>query len=228
MTARPVQLALAFEPRPALEAEDFIVCSANAAAVAMVDRWPDWPQRAAVVVGPPKSGKSHLANVWRLRVEAGRVPAREIGERHVAEFARAKGMVIEDLHEGVASERSLFHLLNLAREIEGSLLLTSAQAPGELAITLPDLRSRLRALTVAVIEPPDEALIHALLVKLFSDRQLVIEPHVVDYLARHVERSTGAVGAVVAEIDRRALATRRGVTRALAGEALDAIGRQED
>lgn len=228
MTGRPVQLALAFEHRPALEAEDFIVTSANTAAVAMLDRWQDWPQRAAVVVGPEKSGKSHLANVWRLEAAADRAAARDIGEAHIGVLSATRAMVVEDLHEGIASERALFHLLNLARELSGALLLTSAIAPGELAIRLPDLRSRLRALPVATIAPPDEALIHALLVKLFADRQLAVEPHVVDYLARHVERSTGAVGAIVAEIDRRALAAQRGVTRALAGEALATLRAGED
>lgn len=228
MTAGPAQLTLAFEHRPALEAEDFIVSPANAAAVALIDRWPDWPLHAAVVVGPPHSGKSHLANVWRLRAAGIRIAASELAEARIGDLARLGATVVEDLDQGIASERALFHMLNLAREQAGSLLLTSAVPPGELQVALPDLRSRLRALAIAAIEPPDEALIRALLVKLFADRQLAVEPHVIDYLARHVERSTGAVGAVVAEIDRRGLVARRPVTRALAAEAVAALASRDD
>lgn len=220
MTA-PRQLVLDLAHRPALAAEDFLVSQANAAAVDMVDRWPDWPQQSVLVVGPARSGKSHLANVWRLK-SAGEatLQAAALDEAAVALFQRAKALVIEDLDRGVGHERVLFHLLNLAREHKTHLLLTSALAPGDLKITLPDLRSRLRALPVVRIENPDAELLRAVLVKLFADRQLAVEPHVIAHLGLHMERSMAAAERLVDEIDRRALAAHRKVTRALAAEVL--------
>src|SRR5262249_7565030 len=117
-------------------------------------------------------------------------------------------------------ERALFHLLNLVREHKLSMLLTSRLPPGELEVALPDLRSRLRALPLVAISAPDEALLKAVLVKHFADRQLAVEHPVISYIALHMERSMEAAAAIVAEIDRRALATHRKVTRALAGEVL--------
>lgn len=221
----PRQLILDLPHRPALAAEDFLVSDANSAAVALIDRWPDWPQASALVVGPARSGKSHLANVWRLRSGAETLlPAADIDEAVIAHLQQSRALVIEDLDRGIGSERVLFHLLNVAKETQAHLLLTSARAPEQLQVALPDLRSRLRALALVRIEAPDEALLRAVLVKLFNDRQLVVEPHVIEHLALHVDRSMAAAARVVDEIDRRALATKRRVTRTLAAEVLAEFG----
>jgi chromosomal replication initiation ATPase DnaA len=172
VTGAPGQLILDLPHRPALGAEDFLISRSNQAAADIVDRWPDWPHHSLVVVAPPGSGKTHLANVWRLKSGAARLEAGALGE---ADVAHAKGaLVVEDLHAGVADERALFHLLNLVREHTLSMLLTSRAAPGELTVALPDLRSRLRALPLVTIAPPDEALLKAVLVKQFADRQLSV------------------------------------------------------
>ena len=169
-------------------------------------------------MAPPGSGKTHLANVWRLKSGAARLEAQALGE---ADVMRAKGaLVVEDLHAGVADERALFHLLNLVREHKLSMLLTSRAAPGELIVALPDLRSRLRALPLVTISPPDEALLKAVLVKQFADRQLSVEPHLIAYIALHMEQSMEAAATIVADIDRAAMASHRKVTRALAAEVL--------
>ncbi|MFM9850266.1 MAG: DnaA ATPase domain-containing protein [Hyphomicrobiaceae bacterium] len=219
----PRQFVLDLPHRPAFGAEDYLVSAANSAAVALIDRWPDWPLASSLVVGPPGSGKTHLAHVWRLKAGAGVLAAASISEAAVATLRTAGALVIEDIDRGIADEPMLFHLLNLAREQGYSLLLTSARPPGELQTSLPDLRSRLRALPMVAIEAPDETLLKAVLVKLFTDRQLVVEPHVVEHVALHMERSMAAARGIVAEIDRRALALRRKVTRSLAAEALAAL-----
>jgi chromosomal replication initiation ATPase DnaA len=220
--SEPRQLVLDLPHRAALGAEDFLVSSTNRQALELIDRWPDWPLWAVVVQGEARSGKSHLANVWRLRSGAERVDASRLDETAIAAFERNGTLLIEDIAEGIADERVLFHLLNLAREHRRSILITSRLMPGELAITLPDLRSRLTALPVATIAPPDDAMLKMVLVKLFSDRQLVVEPAVIDHLVLRIERSFMAAHTIVAEIDQRALATRRRVTRALAAEVLAA------
>jgi chromosomal replication initiation ATPase DnaA len=218
VTATPGQLIFDLAHRPALGAEDFLISRSNQAAADVVDRWPDWPNHALVVVAPAGSGKTHLANVWRLRSGAAALEARTLGE---ADVTRANGaLVVEDLHTGVGDERALFHLLNLVREHKLSMLLTSRAAPGELDVALPDLRSRLRALPLVTIAPPDETLLKAVLVKHFADRQLAVEPHVIAHIALYMEQSMEAAAAIVADIDRAALASHRKVTRALAAEVL--------
>jgi chromosomal replication initiation ATPase DnaA len=224
MTATPRQLVLDLAHRQALGEEDFLVSRSNAAAVELIDAWPHWPHPAAVVVGPQGSGKSHLANVWRLRSSGHLVPASELADAVVAALSERSALVVEDLDRGIADERALFHLLNRARESSVFVLLTSRQAPGDMLFRIPDLRSRLRALPVVVLQPPDETLLKAVLVKLFCDRQLNVEPAVIDYLSVRMERSMEAASRVVATVDRLALALHRKVTRPLAAEALAALG----
>jgi chromosomal replication initiation ATPase DnaA len=218
MTDPTGQLTLDQAHSPALAAEDFLVSRSNQAACDIIDRWPDWPSRSVLVVAPTGAGKTHLANVWRLRSGAVGLAASRLSEADVSRVAGA--LLVEDLHAGIGNERVLFHLLNLVREHKLSMLLTSRLAPGELEVSLPDLRSRLRALPVVAIEPPDEALLKGVLVKHFADRQLMVEPHVISYIALHMDRSMEAAASIVAEIDRRSLASHRKVTRALAAEIL--------
>lgn len=228
MTAAPQQLVLDLPHRAALGLEDFLVSRSNAAAVDLVDRWPDWPHWAAVVVGPEAAGKSHLAQVWRLKSGADVVSGPELSEREIARLERARALVVEDIDRGIGDERVLFHLLNLAREHRLSILLTSRRPPGDLDVALPDLRSRLRAAPLTVIEVPDEALLKSVLVKLFADRQLAVEPHVIGHLALHMELSMRAALGIVAAADRLALAQKRRVTRAIAAEALKLFASPDD
>src|SRR5690606_20354836 len=126
-----------------LGAEDFLVGTSNAAAVALIDAWPDWPAPSVLVVGPPRSGKTHLAHVWRVQSGASIVSAAELSDATVEQLDATRALIVEDLDAGIACERTLFHLLNLSREHRAGLLLTSAVSPGDLIVTLPDLRSRL-------------------------------------------------------------------------------------
>jgi chromosomal replication initiation ATPase DnaA len=223
MQSTPRQLALDLPHRSALGIDDFLLAPSNAAAIALIDRWPDWPHWGAIVVGPAGSGKSHLAHLWQARSGAARIAALDIGEAEVRAIEHGQPLAIEDVDRGIRSEQVLFHVLNLARQMRGTVLLTSRLAPGDMTIALPDLRSRLRALPVTQIEAPDETLLAGLLIKLFADRQLVVEPHVVSYITRHMERSTEAAARIVDIADRLSLESKRRVTRAIAATA---IGRQ--
>jgi chromosomal replication initiation ATPase DnaA len=214
------QLVLDLAHRPALGAADFLISQSNRAAADVIDRWPDWPQASVLVVGSARAGKTHLGNVWRLKSGAARLEARALSEADVSLAPSSTALLVEDLHAGIGDERVLFHLLNLVREHKLSMLLTSRVPAGELAVSLPDLRSRLRALPFVAIAPPDEALLRAVLVKHFMDRQLAVEPHTIGYIALRMEQSMEAAATIVAEIDQAAMAAHRKVTRALAAEIL--------
>jgi chromosomal replication initiation ATPase DnaA len=219
------QLIFDLPHRAALGAWDFLISPSNQAAAEMIDRWPHWPQSSVLVVAPPRAGKTHLANVWRLKSGAARLEARTLGETDVTAAAEGRAVLVEDLHAGIGDERALFHLLNLVREHKLAMLLTSRMPAGELSAGLPDLRSRLRALPTVTIAPPDEVLLKAVLVKHFTDRQLAVEPHIISYIALRMERSMQAAATIVAEIDRAAMAAHRKVTRALVAEILGQLDR---
>jgi chromosomal replication initiation ATPase DnaA len=161
-----------------------------------------------------------------LKSAAASISASQLGEEALVEIERTCALAIEDLDRGIADERIFFHLLNLTKEKGHALLATSRNAPGDLHVALPDLRSRLRALPMVRIDPPDDEILKAVLVKLFTDRQLTPEPHVITHLALHMERSFEAAINVVEACDQLALARQRSVTRAIAAEALERVRSQ--
>ena len=222
------QLPIELAHRPALGRADFLVSSANEAALRAVLDWHRWPGRRMALVGPARAGKTHLAHVWMHETGARRVEACALSSDLVPELVAGGHLVVEDVHalsvlEDVArraAEEAMFHLLNLAAG-EGVWLLVSGRgAPVRWRIEMPDLASRLAALPVAEIGPPDDGLLAGLLIKLFRDRQIRVSPEVVAYLVARLERSFAAMEQAVADLDARALALGRRVTRALAAEYL--------
>jgi chromosomal replication initiation ATPase DnaA len=223
MTGAPRQLALALDHPESLAREDFLSGPPNASALALIECWPAWPSRSAVLTGPEGSGKSHLAAIWADTAGARVVAARALEPAMVPRSLATGAVVIEDLAPGTFDERALFHLLNLAREDEAYVLLTARVPPAEWKLLLRDLASRLQALPSVSLAPPDDALLRAVLVKLFADRQIAVDEHLIGYLATHIERSFAAARAVVAKLDAESMGRKRPLTRALAAEVLRAV-----
>jgi chromosomal replication initiation ATPase DnaA len=214
----PRQLAFALPHAESFTRDDFLEGPANAAALALVDGWPDWPNRVMLLVGPEGSGKSHLASIWAEEAGARSTSAHTLTADEVPGSLATGALVVEDLRSGDVDERALFHLLNLAREDQASVLITARTPPSSLEIELRDLRSRLRAIPVVSLLPPDDQLFRALIVKFCADRQLSVDEAVVSFLANRLERSFAAVRQAVELLDTEALRLGRPVTRALAAE----------
>ena len=217
----PRQLALALPHAESFAREDFLAGASNAQALALIESWPGWPARVAALAGPESSGKSHLAAIWAEMAGARFLAARALGATYLPAALATGALVIEDA-SAATDERALFHLLNLAREHEAFVLVTARAAPATWAVALPDLASRLRAIPVVTLGAPDDALLRAVLVKLFADRQLDVPEDLIGYLVTRLERSFSAVRAAVETLDREALRLKRPVTRALAAEVLQA------
>jgi len=209
--------------RPALDRDAFLVTGANEAAVAWIDRWPAWPAPALVLQGPPGSGKTHLAGVWRARAGAGIIEGAELAASLVPALLESWPTLVVETAEA-APEQPLLHLYNGIAERGGYLLLTSTQPPSRWGIGLADLRSRLNALPVAEIVPPDDLLIRAVLVKLFADRQLAVTAELVEFVGLRIERSFAAAQRAVAALDAASLVAQRRITIHLAQQVLQEIG----
>jgi chromosomal replication initiation ATPase DnaA len=216
------QLALALPGAEAMSPEHFFVAPSNALAVQMLRDWQGWPGRKLLLIGPEGAGKTHLAHVWGGLADAPILSAETLGGVSVADLS-GRPVVIEDADRIGGAETQLFHLHNLATAT-GALLLTARTPPRDWGLGLPDLLSRMQATSIARLEAPDDALLSAVLVKLFADRQVTVPANLIPYLTGRMPRSVAAARALVAQLDAHALAARRPITRALAGEVLDSFG----
>lgn len=211
---------------PSWDEADFFVTSQNERALGLIAQWPDWNSPAAIVFGPPQSGKTYLAKIWQKRSKARFVEAQSLAYHVWSE--PFPPLAVEDIDTAVFDETALFHHLNLAREYGSSMLLTGRTAPGQWNLSLPDLRSRIRSYPAMEIQPPTEEHLAALLVKHFSDRQIEVAPDVISYLLARMERSMAAAQQLAAHIDRLALAERRKITRAFVAKVFKEPGAEEN
>ena len=216
------QLAIDLPHRPALGRADFLVSECNAAALQWIERWPDWPAPALVLHGSAGSGKSHLAHLWRERSGGILVPGEELSRSEPHALASRRAVALDEAER--APERELLHLYNCCVEAGASLLVVTREAPARWPMALPDLASRLRAAPSVAIAPPDDALLGAVLVKHFADRQVGVAPGVIGFLVRRMERSFAAAGALAERLDRMALGARRPIGIALARRVLAEAG----
>jgi chromosomal replication initiation ATPase DnaA len=220
VTATGKQLTLDLPHEPSTAREDFLPAPENAEALKWIDAWPHWPSPMILLIGPSGSGKSHLGAIFARRAGAAVVSGERLGEAALPELANAPALLIEDADRIGGEEAALFHLLNLVGESGATALITARQPPDLWGLKTPDLLSRLRLAPIVAISEPDLDLAHAVLFKLFSDRQLVVDPAVVGYIAIRIERSLDAARAIVAALDREALSRGKRVTRAMAAAML--------
>jgi chromosomal replication initiation ATPase DnaA len=206
--------------RPSFGRADFLTGAANAAAIAFVDRWPEWPARPVLLHGPAGSGKTHLTEIWREASVAEVLTAAELTMDVAAGVGVRPAVAIEDLQNGPLQEAALFHLLNLAAEGGTAVLLTSRAPASAMSISIPDLASRLRAAIPLALAAPDDDLLRQVLIKLFADRQLTVDRTVVDFIVTRMERSLETANQVVERLDHEALAAARPITVRFAAEAL--------
>ncbi|HVI30877.1 DnaA ATPase domain-containing protein [Phenylobacterium sp.] len=212
--ARQLRLGLG---RPTSYARDaFVRGPSNAQAWAAVESWPAWHGGCLVLVGPEGVGKTHLASIWARQARAVTLDR----EAPDVEAAAGRPVLLEDVDRG-APDEALFHLINLAAREGGGLLLTARTMPAAWATALPDLRSRLNALFVAEIEPPDDQVLEGVLEKFFRERSIRPPREVYAYLLRRMERSIPGAREIVRKLDEGVDGEARPISRVLAREILE-------
>lgn len=216
------QTTLRFEFLPSYREEDFLVSDANGEAYRWIAQSPEaWPAHALNLYGPPASGKTHLAHLWRARHRAGWLESAAMA--HTPPHALLEGKEAWVVEEPVVAgmETAWFHLLNTLQQERKYLLITSRLPLSREKLTLPDLASRLLALPTAVLREPDDALLEAVFYKRFSDMQLKVSPDVVRYLLGRMERSFVSLDTIIKKLDALSLVEKKNITLPLARKILE-------
>jgi chromosomal replication initiation ATPase DnaA len=214
------QLRLELRRPASWRREAFIVSPANAGAVRAVDGWPNWHGGCLALIGPEGAGKTHLARAWAATTRAIVLHAADAGTSLGLERLRGRPVLLEDTDHH-APDEGLFHLINMAGADGGGLLLTARTAPSAWTTALPDLRSRLNALPVAELPPPDDAILEGVLINLFRERNIKPADDLIPYLLRRIERSVPRAQEIVERLDEIADAEQRPVSRLLARQILE-------
>jgi chromosomal replication initiation ATPase DnaA len=222
------QLTFRWPHSPSFAREDFLPAPSNLDALAAIELWPNWAGRMLMLVGPEGAGKSHLGAIWARAASAIILAGEGLDEQSLEACARAHAVLIEDADCAMRGEALFFHLINTAMQNNTWLMLTCRTPPDAWGLTTPDLLSRLRLAPVVRLAAPDIELTEAVLFKLFSDRQLQVEPRVIAYIALRIERSLGAARELVAMLDNEALTQGRRITRAMASDALREIASKSE
>lgn len=223
MSEKPKQIPFDLAHPVGHSRDELVVSEANRQAVALIDVWPEWPAPVVVLAGPAGSGKSHLAAIWASMAGATAIEAASI--REAVADADLTGPYLIDDADVALDENGLFHLINTARGAGTQILLTSRRFPSAWGVMLPDLASRLKTAATIEISEPDDHLLAAVITKLFADRQVEVEPHVVQFLVRRIERSLSTAIDVVDRLDRAALEQKTRITRALAAQTVSDMDR---
>ena len=228
MNKRLEQLPLSLSHPTDFYSDDLVVTKSNKSAYELIERWPNWPMPVAVLVGPDGSGKTHFATVWADISKAQKIEPGQL-DQAITFIEKGIPVLVEDMDGVDLNEVVFFHLINSVKEShvinpKTTLLITARKGPSNWNVKLDDLASRLRSVTLATLEQPDDELLNAVAFKLFSDRQITVDPSVVEFLVSRSERSLFALGKTVDQIDRLALQRKSKITKALVSEALAVRG----
>jgi chromosomal replication initiation ATPase DnaA len=219
---RPRQLPLALSVAEGRTRDDLVVTDANREAIELIDRWPDWPSPVVVLAGPAGAGKSHIGAVWADFSGAAKLDRSKIGDDAI-HLAESGPVFLDAADSGGLDETGLFHTINAVRQNGTHLLIAARRFPLAWGVKLPDLASRLKAAATVEIREPDDELLAGVITKLFADRQVEVEPHVVQFLVRRIERSLATAISVVEKLDRMALEQKSRITRGMAADVVSAL-----
>lgn len=213
------QLILKFPTNKIYLKEDFYVSPSNVEAFNFIESWPRWTKRALNIFGPSGSGKSHLVSIFEKKTSTIKVNGDEINDEIFSAFKPKEALIIENFNESI-SENILYSIFNFSSQDNKFILITSNKALNLYKFNLPDLKSRINSSMMAEIKLPSDDLIHVILQKSFSDRQILVEKKHIDYIIKRIDRSYDKISKFTSILDTYSLKTGKSFSFKIIKEAL--------
>ena len=198
------QLLLDFDIKSNFNNHDYYVSESNYFAFNLIDKWPKWEKRILNISGEKFSGKTHLANIFKLKSSALFLSENQINDDLFKKIKLHESIIVDGFSNSI-DEKLTYAILNLVDQDSKYLLINSETPLGEINFKLPDLASRSKNLLHAKIDPPDDDLIFAIILKNFSDRQIKLEKKIIEFIINRIDRSYSKISEFIYKIDELSL-----------------------
>jgi chromosomal replication initiation ATPase DnaA len=214
------QLLLDFDYDQNFRDDDFYVGKSNYYSFELINKWPKWEKNFLNISGEKFSGKTHLANIFLKKFNGIKIDSSLLNDENLKTIKPFQNIVLENLNLGV-DERIAYTLFNIIDQDNKFLVITSTKPVAEMNFKLEDLRSRTKNCLLAKIENPDDELMFALILKNLSDRQIILDKKLIDFIIKRVERSYGKIFEFIYKIDEISLKKKKSIDFKIINEALE-------
>ena len=204
------QKLLDFEIYESFDESDYYVSKCNFFARNLIAIWPNWEKKIVNLAGEKYSGKTHLSKIFKSNSDALYLYSNNIEDNILKKIKLSNSIIIEDLEESF-DEKLLYSIFNLVEQDNKYLLISSKKPIDTMKFTLPDLLSRLKNCIIAKIEQPDDELIYAIILKIFSDRQIKLDNKIIDYIIKRIARSYSKMHEFIYKIDELSLKKKKSI-----------------
>ena len=198
------QLLLNFNFKKSFNDHDYYVSDSNYFAFNIIDKWPKWEKKILNISGEKFSGKTHLANIFKLKSSALFLNEKEISNDVFKKIKLFESIIIDNFSNKI-DENLTYSIFNLVDQDSKYLLINSETPLSEINFKLPDLISRSRNSLQAKINPPDDELIFAIILKNFSDRQIKLEKQIIEFIVNRIDRSYSKISEFIYKVDELSL-----------------------
>ena len=214
------QLLMNFNLKKDYSKQDFYVSSSNSFAFDLINSWPKWIKKTVNLYGEKYSGKSHLAKIFESKTSCLNITSKNFSNTTLIKFKTKQALIIEDFN-GEISEKLLYSLFNVIEQENKHLLITSIKPLNKFDFKLNDLLSRIKNCLYVKLDVPDDELIYALIIKNFSDRQIIIEKKFINFIIKNIDRSYEKIYEFIYKIDEISLKKKKSIDFKIIKEALE-------
>jgi len=180
--------------------EDYYVSNCNYYAFELINRWPKWEKNFLNIFGEKNSGKTHLASIFLKKSKSKNIDAHSFNNESLNDIKIYENIVLDNFDKNI-NERLIYSLFNIIDQDNKYLIINSLVPINEINFNLEDLKSRTNNCLFAKIEKPDDELMFALILKNFSDRQIVIDKKLIDFIIKRIDRSYSKISEFIYKID---------------------------
>ena len=204
------QLIFKFPFKTKYYEQDYYVSSNNFSAYRLIESWPNWPGKWINIFGPKGCGKTHLSNIFLNKNKGFKINEKNIDENAYKKFKLYENIIIDDF-ENKCDEKLMYSIFNLVDQSNKYLIINSINPINEINFNLNDLKSRSKNCLFAKIDNPDDELMFAIILKSFSDRQILIDKKLIDFIIKRIDRSYGKIADFIYKVDELSLKKKKAV-----------------